>query len=74
MLCVSDLALAFRDGLLGLDLQRVLDQLDLPVEAGFMLLALAQEVGPEVGLLLPLADAAAGCKCGCRGRRGPAAS
>ena len=57
MLCVSDLALAFRDGLLGLDLQRVLDHLDLPVEAGFMLLALAQEVGPEVGLLLPLADA-----------------
>ena len=57
MLWASDLALAFSDGLLGLDLQRVLDQLDLPIEAGFMLLALAQEVGPEVGLLLPLADA-----------------
>ena len=57
MLCASDLALAFSDGLLGLDLQRVLDQLDLPIEAGFMLLALAQEMGPEVGLLLPLADA-----------------
>ena len=57
MLWASDLALAFSDGLLGLDLQRVLDQLDLPIEAGFMLLALAQEMGSEVGLLLPLANA-----------------
>ena len=57
MLWVSDLALALRDGLLSLDLQLVLDQLDLSIEASFMLPALAQEVGPEVGLLLPPADA-----------------
>ena len=57
MLRVSDLALALRNGLLSLDLQLVLDQLDLSIEASFMLPALAQEVGPEVGLLLPPADA-----------------
>ena len=57
MLRVSDFALAFRDGLLSLDFKRLLNQLDLSIESSFMLLALAQEVGPEVGLLLPPADA-----------------
>ena len=57
MLQVSDFALAFRDGPLSLDFKRLLDQLDLSIEASFMLLALTQEMGPEVGLLFPLADA-----------------
>ena len=57
MLRISDLALSFRDGLLSLDFKRLLDQLDLSIEASFMLPALAQEVGPEVCLLLPPADA-----------------